>query len=47
MIIISEGYLGVITPIILDNKMVIIAIPVPVIEIITPTFHDIEYTILN
>ena len=47
MVIITEGYLRVITPIILDNKMVIIAFVFPVIEIITPTFHDIEYAILN
>ena len=47
MIIITEGYLRVITPIILDNKLVIVAFVVPVIEIITTTFHDIEYAILN
>lgn len=45
--IITEGYLKVITPIIIDNELIIIATVVPVIEIITPTFHDIEYAILN
>lgn len=40
--IITEGYLKVITPIIIDNELIIIATVVPVIEIITPTFHDIE-----
>lgn len=45
--IITEGYLRIITPIIVDNKLIIIATMVPVIEIITPIFHDIEYTILN
>lgn len=45
--IITEGYLKVITPIIKDNELIIIATVVPVIEIITPTFHDIEYAILN
>lgn len=43
----TDGYLRVITPIIVDNKLVIVAIVVPVIEIIIPIFHDIEYTILN
>lgn len=43
----TDGYLRVITPIILDNKLVIVAFVVPVIEVITPTFHDIEYVILN
>ena len=43
----TEGYLRVITPIILDNKLVIVAFVIPVIEVITPTFHDIEYAILN
>lgn len=45
--IITDGYLEIITPVILDNKLIIIAFIVPVIEIITPTFHDAEYTILN
>ena len=45
--IITDGYLRIITPIILDNKLVIVAFVVPVIEIVTPKFHDIEYTILN
>ena len=45
--IITEGYLKVITPIIIDNELIIIATVIPVIEIITPTFHDIEYAILN
>lgn len=45
--IITEGYLKVITPIIIDNELIIIATVVPVIEIITPIFHDIEYAILN
>lgn len=43
----TEGYLRVITPIIVDNKLVIVAIVIPVIEIITPKFHNIEYIILN
>ena len=47
MIVITEGYLRVITPIIVDNKMIIMATLIPVIEIITPKFHDIEYAILN
>lgn len=47
MIVITEGYLRVITPIILDNKMVIIAIPVPVIEVLSEKFDDAEYVILN
>ena len=45
--IITDGYLRIITPIILDNKLVIVAFVVPVIEIVTPKFHDIEYAILN
>ena len=45
--IITDEYLRVITPIILDNQLVIVATVVPVIEIIIPTFHDIDYVILN
>ena len=45
--IITDEYLRIITPIILGNEMIIIAIAVPVIEIITPSFHDFEYVILN
>lgn len=47
MIIITEEYLRVITPIILDNKMVIIAISFPVIEVLSDKFDDAEYVILN
>ena len=47
MIIITEGYLGVITPIIIDNELIIIAIPVPVIEVLSEKFDDAEYAILN
>lgn len=47
MVIISEGYLRIITPIILDNKMVIIAIIAPVIEVLSKKFDDAEYVILN
>lgn len=45
--IVTDGYLRVITPIIIDNELIIIATVVPVIEIITPKFHNIEYIILN
>ena len=43
----TEGYLRVITPIILSNEMIIIAIAVPVIEVISEKFDDAEYIILN
>lgn len=43
----TDGYLRVITPVIINGRLIIVAILVPAIEIIIPTFHDIEYVILN
>ena len=45
--IITDGYLRVITPIILGNEMIIIVIPVPVVEVISEKFDNAEYIILN
>ena len=45
--IITEGYLRLITPIILGNKMIIIATLIPVIEVISEKFNNAEYIILN
>ena len=44
---ITDGYLRVITPIILGNEMIIIAIAVPVIEVLSEKFDNAEYIILN
>ena len=43
----TDGYLRVITPVIINGRLLIVAISVPAIEIIIQTFHDIEYVILN
>lgn len=47
MIITTDGYLRVITPVIINGKLIIAEMSVPIIEIITPTFYNIEYVILN
>ena len=43
----TDGYLRVITPIILGNEMIIIAIAFPVIEVLSEKFDNAEYVILN
>lgn len=47
MIITTEGYLRVITPVILSNKMIIVITLIPVIEVLSEKFNNAEYIILN
>ena len=44
---ITDGYLRVITPVIINGKLIIAEMSVPVIEVISEKFYNTECIILN